>query len=496
MNEYTFTDENLSLNDIANISKNKLMLSLTEERKAVIRRCRSYLERKIFDEDGVYYGVNTGFGSLCNVKIESDRIEELQINLVRSHAAGTGDRIPETVARCILFLKIQNLSLGYSGVREELVDHMIEVYNAGITPVIYELGSLGASGDLAPLAHMSLLLMGEGEAIYEGKKQVSADILNQVGISPLKLKAKEGLALLNGTQFSTAYASICLLKSRKLMKLAQLNAAMSLYAFNCRTEPYNSTIHRLRRQKGQITIARNILSWLEGGDLNSRKGKDVQDPYAFRCIPQVLGATLDALSYAETITEREINAVTDNPTILADEDRIISGGNFHAQPIGLILDQIAIAMSEVGSIAERRIFQLTTGKRQLPAYLTARPGLNSGMMIPQYTAAAIVSQNKQLSTPASVDSITSSLGQEDHVSMSANAATKLWKVVDNIAEILSIEFMINAQAFEFVDSEMKPPRLIEIVHDYRDVVKRLENDRIMYRDMKKTRQFLTKMNYM
>ncbi len=494
MNTYTIGNNKLRLKDIAEILTSELTLS--EGRREKIQTCRDYLEKKIYEENGIYYGINTGFGSLCNVVIEKDQIEELQYNLVRSHAAGAGDAIPHDLARCILFLKIQNLSLGYSGVRTELIDQMIKIYNAGVVPLIYELGSLGASGDLAPLAHMALVLIGEGEAIYKNRVQDSADILEALNISPIKLKAKEGLALLNGTQFSTAYGVLSALRAEKLLRLAIMNTAASLYAFNCRTDPYYAPLHHLRKQKGQIQVAEEVLHWLQDSDIDDRKRKDVQDPYAFRCVPQVLGATLDTLDYVKSILENEINAVTDNPTIIPEEDRIISGGNFHAQPIALILDQLGIAMSEAGNIAERRIFQLTTGNRGLPPYLSPNPGINSGVMIPQYTAAAIVSQNKQLATPASVDSITSSLGQEDHVSMAANAATKLWRILNNIEEILSIEFMVNAQAIGLLNTPKKPPRLQPIIEQYRLLVPQLENDRIMYVDMKKTKDFLKEKEYL
>lgn len=496
MDKYILSHEALSLKTIEFILSGNTSISISDNRREAVEKCRTYLEQKISSSDTTFYGINTGFGSLFNVKIGRHQIEELQHNLVRSHAAGVGKRIPDEVARCILFLKIQNLSLGYSGVRKALLEHMITIYNSGVTPLIYELGSLGASGDLAPLAHMSLLFLGEGEAIYENRVQASSDILRQIGVPPIQLKAKEGLALLNGTQFSTAYGVLSHLKAQKMMHLAQLNSAVALYAFNCRTDAYYSTLHYLRKQKGQIKVAKNVLSWLSDSDIDSRKGKDVQDPYSFRCIPQVLGASMDALDYIENTLVREINAVTDNPTIIPEEDKIISGGNFHAQPIALVLDQMSIAMSEVGNIAERRIFQLTTGRRGLPSYLTTNPGLNSGMMIPQYTAASIVSLNKQLSTPASVDSITSSLGQEDHVSMAANAATKLWKILENLEDILSIEFMVNAQAFDIIQSSHKPPRITSILKNYRQIVPILGNDRIMYTDIKKTKQFLKENQYL
>lgn len=494
MKSFVLSEEPLHLNEIVSILGAELEISDTRLER--VRNCRTYLEEKIKEPGNVFYGINTGFGSLCNVVVEKNQLEELQYNLVRSHASGVGKQIPEEVARCILFLKIQNLSLGYSGVREELVRQMVRIYNAGISPVIYELGSLGASGDLAPLAHMSLLLMGEGEAEFQGEILSASDALSRVGLSAIDLRAKEGLALLNGTQFSTAFGALSVLRSEKLMELAQLNSAASLYAFNCRTAPYFAPLHHLRKQKGQILVAEKIMQYLEDSDLDSREGKDVQDPYAFRCIPQVLGASLDALKYVKEIIECEINAVTDNPTIIPEEDAIISGGNFHAQPVALVLDQLAIAMSEVGNIAERRIFQLTTGKRGLPPYLSPQAGLNSGMMIPQYTAAAIVSQNKQLCTPASVDSITSSLGQEDHVSMAANAATKLWRVLENIEEIMCIEFMVNAQALDFIASEKKPPSIASLMKEYREVVPMLDQDRIMYQDIRKTKEFLRQKSYL
>lgn len=482
--------DHFSLETIDHILRENLPLALSDEAKRRIQHCRTYLEHKLRDSDELFYGINTGFGSLCNIRISDEDIEQLQHNLVVSHAAGTGDTAPAEVVRLMLLLKIQSLSQGYSGVRTEVVERLIDFYNAGVYPVVYELGSLGASGDLAPLAHLSLPLAGLGEVWYEGRRQRADVVLQLRGWQPLSFQAKEALALLNGTQFSAAYAVWCLLESGRLAAQADLNAAIGYDAFNCRLSPLDEHIHRIRPHAGQLAAAAALRGWLKDSAISAAPKTDVQDPYAFRCVPQVHGASRDALAHVAAMTLTEINSVTDNPNVFPDDDLILSGGNFHAQPLALPLDYLALALAELGSIAERRIYQLIGGQRGLPPFLTENPGLHSGMMIAQYTAAAIVSQNKTLCMPASADSIVSCNGQEDHVSMAANAATKARRVALNLERLLAIEFMVAVQALEFRRPLRSSPRIEQIVEAYREVVPRLAEDRILSVDMERTVEFL------
>ncbi len=479
----------LTLETLSDILQSGAPLALSGEARQSIRHCREYLERKIEASDALYYGINTGFGSLCNVHISQEDIEQLQYNLVVSHAAGTGDPVPEEVVRVMLLLKIQSLSYGYSGVRECVVERLIDFYNAGVLPVVFELGSLGASGDLAPLAHLSLPLIGLGEVWYEGRRQRADVVLKVRGWEPLTFQAKEALALLNGTQFSAAYGVWCMLQARTLAAQADLNAAIGYDAFNCRLSPLDRHIHEIRPHRGQLAVARRVQAWLEGSAISAMEKNSVQDPYAFRCVPQVHGAGHDALDHIAQMLTTEINSVTDNPNVFPDADLILSGGNFHAQPLALPLDYLALALAELGSIAERRIYQLIGGQRGLPAFLTDNPGLHSGMMIAQYTAAAIVSQNKGFCVPASADSIVSCNGQEDHVSMAANAATKARRVVLNLERLLAIEFMVSAQALEYRRPMRSAERIEAILAKYRQIVPRLGNDRVISTDIENTIQF-------
>ena len=482
--------DQLTLETIRHLIAEKRPLALSAEASRRIHHCRAFLDHKLAHTDELMYGINTGFGSLCDIRISEEDIEQLQHNLVMSHAAGMGDPAPPEVVRLMLLLKIQSLSYGYSGVREKVVQRLIDFYNADILPVVFELGSLGASGDLAPLAHLSLPLIGLGEVWYEGRRQRTDVVLQLRGWPPLAFKAKEALALLNGTQFSAAYAVWCLLESRRLMKIADLNAAIGYDAFNCRLSPLDAHIHRIRPHAGQLAAAENVLNWLNNSEIAASEKTSVQDPYAFRCVPQVHGASRDAIAHIEQMLSTEINSVTDNPNIFPDDDLILSGGNFHAQPLALPLDYLGIALSELGSIAERRVYQLIGGHRGLPAFLTDEPGLHSGMMIAQYTAAAIVNQNKGLCTPASVDSIISCNGQEDHVSMAANAATKARRIVLNLERLLAIEFMVAMQALEYRRPLRSSPRIEAICDRYREVVARLGNDRVLHGDMEATVAFL------
>ena len=485
---YQIDNTYLTLEKLHEIFFKKYSIELSPDAIQRILDCRNYLDEK-FNNNVPIYGINTGFGSLCNESISSQNLEELQVNLVISHACGFGEEVPSPIVKLMLLLKVQSLSYGYSGVQLETVNRLIDFYNEDILPVVYQQGSLGASGDLAPLAHLSLPLLGLGEVYYKGQKVKSEQVLKEMAWKPICLKSKEGLALLNGTQFMSAYALHTLFSAYKLSYLADLIGSVSLESFDCRIEPFNELVHLIRPHSGQLKTAKNILEFLEGSNLIKQEKVNIQDPYSFRCIPQVHGATKDALEYARNTIITEINSVTDNPNIFVKEGKVISAGNFHGQPLALVMDHMAIALSELGSISERRIYLLVSGKRGLPPYLTPKFGFNSGFMIPQYTAASIVSQNKQLCTPASVDSIVSSNGQEDHVSMGANAATKLYKVTENVERILSVELMTSSQALSF--RTKKSSVFIEsFVNSFRQEVSVLSEDVLLHDEMIKSQKFI------
>ena len=489
-NTHYICTEVLSLQSLQEIVLQHKLLALSDEAKVNIQKCRDYLDKKMASKSKPIYGINTGFGALCNVKISKDNLSKLQENLVKSHACGTGDEVPTEIVKLMLLLKIQSLSYGHSGIQLQTVERLVDFYNNDVLPVIYTQGSLGASGDLAPLAHLALPLLGEGEVNFEGKRIHSGEVLKRFDWEPIVLQSKEGLALLNGTQFMSAYGVHVLMKAKKFSYLADLIGTISLEAFDGRIEPFHELIHFIRPHKGQIVTANRVKGFLEGSEIISQVKKHVQDPYSFRCIPQVHGASKDAIDYVQNVFKTEINSVTDNPNIFIESDQIISGGNFHGQPLALALDFLAIALAELGSISERRTFQLVSGLRNLPAFLVDNPGLNSGLMIPQYTAASIVSQNKQLATPSSVDSIVSSNGQEDHVSMGANGATKALKVMENLERILAIELMNASQAIEY-RRPLKSGEFVEMfLKSYREEVALVKEDRILHYDIEKTITFL------
>jgi histidine ammonia-lyase len=489
-NIYYISSEILNLETLQEIISQDKKLALSEATIANIEKCRTYLDEKMASQETPIYGINTGFGSLCNVVISNDNLSKLQENLVKSHACGTGEEVPHEIVKIMLLLKIQSLSYGNSGVQLITVQRLVDFYNHDILPVVYSQGSLGASGDLAPLAHMSLPLLGEGEVYLDGFRQPAKKVLEKFGWEPIVLQSKEGLALLNGTQFMSSYGCYILLKATKYSYLADVISAISLEGFDGRIEPFNELIHYVRPHKGQISTAKRITELLEGSQIIAQLKQHVQDPYSFRCIPQVHGASKDTIDYVKKVFKTEINSVTDNPNIFVGEDLIISGGNFHGQPLALALDFLAIALSELGSISERRTYQLISGLRGLPAFLVDNPGLNSGFMIPQYTAASIASQNKQLATPASVDSIVSSNGQEDHVSMGANAATKCLRIMDNLERILAIELMNASQAIDY-RKPLKSSDFIEMfLKSYREEVPLVKEDRILHYDIEKSIAFL------
>ncbi len=489
-NHHYISTQSLSITDIENIINENKTLSLSEDAIQKIQNCRDYLDKKLNDNETAFYGINTGFGSLCNVIIEGEELEELQHNLVKSHACGMGEEVPQHLVKLMILLKIQSLSYGHSGVRIEVVQRLIDFYNANALPIIYQLGSLGASGDLAPLAHMSLALIGEGEMNFQGSRIEAKLVHEKMNWNALRLQSKEGIALLNGTQFSLGYGLWSSMMSNRLSKLSDLIGAMSLDAFDGRIEPFDDRVHQNRPHPWQIFTAKRFRDLLEGSEIITQEKTAVQDPYAFRCIPQVHGASKSTIDYVRGVMETELNSVTDNPNIFPETDAIISGGNFHAQPLALASDFLAIALAELGNISERRVYQLIGGQRGLPVFMTEGAGLHSGFMISQYTAASIVSQNKQLCTPASVDSIVSCNGQEDHVSMAANAGTKLYKVVQNVESLLSIELMVAAKGLEFRHPKKSSPRIEQLLSDYRKHVTSLKEDRILYKDMHQSVHFL------
>jgi histidine ammonia-lyase len=477
---HEISTKKLTIQYLANFLRERTSLSLSTESKNLIEKGRQYLENKLKGSSTPIYGINTGFGSLYNISVNAENLEKLQYNLIVSHACGMGDKVPIEIVRLILFLKIQSLSYGNSGITLEVVERLVDMFNKDIIPVIYAQGSLGASGDLAPLAHLSLPLLGLGEVYFDDEIQDSSVVLEKLGWKPLHLKAKEGLALLNGTQFIQGYSVYIAIQSLEISNKANQIAALSLDGYDGRIEPFDALIGQIRPHAGHIQTSAHFTKLLEGSEIISQSKTHVQDPYSFRCIPQVHGASVDTLNYFISVIEVEINSVTDNPNIFVEEDKIISAGNFHAQPLALPLDFLAIALAEWGSISERRTYLLLSGQRGLPLYLVANPGLNSGFMIAQYTAASIVSQNKQYATPASIDSIVSSNGQEDHVSMGANAATKCLKIVENVKSILGIEAMTACQAIDFRKPLKTSSKNQELYNLIRKEVEFIKEDIVMY----------------
>lgn len=476
MQDKLITGDWISLDEIDAILASGTSMKLSDTSREKIANCRRYLDQKVAASTQLIYGVNTGFGSLCDTAISFDDLGKLQRNLVLSHACGAGEEVPQELVKRMLLLKVLGLSHGHSGVQVETVERLLFFFNENILPVVYQQGSLGASGDLAPLAHLSLPLIGEGEVYWKGNKVASATMLAHYGLQAIELRSKEGLALLNGTQFMSAYASYAVSHAKRLFAQFNLVGAISLEAYDGRIEPFQANVNEIRKQKGQIAVAETFRKILSGSEIIAREKKHVQDPYSFRCIPQVHGASKDTIDHVEQIVEREINAVTDNPTVFPEDDQVVSAGNFHGQPLALAMDFLAIALAELGSISERRVYKLISGTRELPAFLVANPGLNSGFMIPQYTCASIVSQNKQLCTPASIDSIDSSNGQEDHVSMGANAATKLYRIVENCYSIQGIELFNASQGLEFRKPLKTSKILTEIWQQYRKSVPFVEED--------------------
>lgn len=490
MKIHKISAEHLSIERIGEIVYGGYQIQLSYDAQKRIVECRKYLDRKIEETTSPIYGVTTGFGSLCNVSIGPDYLAQLQINLMMSHACGTGDRVPNDIVKIMLLLKIQSLSYGFSGCQLVTVNRLIDFFNNDVYPVVYMQGSLGASGDLVPLAHLTLPLVGLGEVEYQGEIITGAELLQKLEWQPIQLASKEGLALLNGTQNMSAFAVWALLQSHRLSEWADRIAAMSLDAYYGLTAPFIDAVHQVRPHKGQIATAARMRQLLEGSEIVEKPKQYVQDPYSFRCIPQVHGTVKDTIDYVASAVDVEVNSATDNPTVCPDDDLIISAGNFHGEPIAMPMDFLAIALCELANISERRIYKLVSGTRGLPNFLVANPGVNSGFMITQYAAASVVSLNKTLSTPSSVDSIPSSQGQEDHVSMGANAAIKLYKVVLNTERVLAIELFNAAQALDF-RRPLKSSPAVETLHDsYRKVVPFIVDDEVMYPHIAKSVEFL------
>ena len=489
-NVYHIGSGALTFEIIERIINENLKLELAPEAKLRIQKCRDYLDQKIASSEEPLYGITTGFGSLCTKNISPDELGTLQENLIKSHACSVGEEIRPVIIKLMMLLKAHALSLGHSGVQVITVQRILDFFNNDVMPIVYDRGSLGASGDLAPLANLFLPLIGVGDVYYKGKKCEAISVLDEFGWEPVKLMSKEGLALLNGTQFMSANGVFAMLKAFRLSKKADLIAALSLEAFDGRIDPFMDCIQQIRPHQGQIETGEAFRKLLAGSELIERHKEHVQDPYSFRCIPQVHGATKDAIRYVASVLLTEINSVTDNPTIFPDEDRIISGGNFHGQPLAISYDFLAIALAELGNISERRVSQLIMGLRGLPEFLVANPGLNSGFMIPQYAAASMVSQNKMYCYAASSDSIVSSNGQEDHVSMGTISARKAREILNNARRVVSMELMCACQAIDMRGNKGMGKGTQAAYDTIRSLVPVLHEDRPLYEDINKCESVL------
>ncbi len=479
--------DTLELEEVQAIARGEARVELAPSARVRVRAARALVEQRLADDEP-HYGINTGFGTLAEVRIDPAELTRLQRNLVLSHAAGVGAPLPLREARALVLLRANVLAKGMSGIREETLDLLVEMLNRGCIPVVPERGSVGASGDLAPLAHLALVLIGEGEATLEGQALPGRAALARAGLAPVVLAPKEGLALVNGTQAMTAVGALALLRAERLARVADVAGAMTVEALLGSHRPFRRAMHEARGQPGQLAAAAHLRDLLADSPLNaSHQGPSchkVQDPYSLRCMPQVHGAARDGIAFARGALSREVNAATDNPLIFADEGEIVSGGNFHGQPVALALDVLAIAASHLATISERRVEQLVNPSLSgLPPFLAPRHGLNSGFMIAQVTSAALVSENKVLCHPASVDSIPSSAGREDHVSMGMTAALKARQVVENVRTCLAIELLVAAQALD-LRAPLRPARKVAEAHGrIRAVVPHLDEDRELHRDI-------------
>jgi histidine ammonia-lyase len=478
--------EHLTLEDVVNVSRNNYSVELSEQAVKKVKKSRDYVD-SLVEKEAVVYGITTGFGKFSDVFISKEDTTALQRNLIVSHACSMGEPLPEETVRAMMLLRINALAKGCSGIRLETINTLIEMLNKGVHPLIPEKGSLGASGDLAPLANMVLVMLGEGEAFYKGTRMTGREAMERADIDVVELTSKEGLALINGTPVMTAIGALAVYDAENLLKNADIISAMTLEALKGITTAFDEKVHKVRGHEGQMISARNILRIVEGSELTTVQGQiRVQDAYTLRCIPQIHGASRDAIKYIKEKVAIELNAATDNPLIFADEDQVISGGNFHGQPIALSMDFLGIAVSELANVSERRLERLVNPQlNDLPAFLTKRGGLNSGFMITQYAAASIVSENKVLAHPASVDSIPSSANQEDHVSMGTTAARKARVILDNAQKVLGIEAFAAAQAVSFRGKVKLGKGTSEAYKTIRREVPPVHEDRIMYTDMNK-----------
>lgn len=491
-NEIIIGENNLTLQDVIAVARHRAEIALSKTSEEKMNLSRGYVE-KLLREKKTVYGLTTGFGKFSDTYISNEDTQELQINLIRSHACGIGVALPEEVVRAIMLLRIKSLSFGYSGIRLKVVQTMVEMLNKNVVPIVPEKGSLGASGDLAPLSHVALVIVGEGEAMYEGRRMDGGAAMKLAGIEPVTLEAKEGLALINGTQVMTAVGAIACYDAQNLARWADAAGALSCEALQGVKDAFDAQTHEIRPHKGQLFVAENMRSLTKGSQLMTVQGElRVQDAYSLRCIPQVHGASRDALSYVLEKLDIEMNSVTDNPLIFAEQDRVISGGNFHGQPIALAVDLLSISVSELANISERRIERLVNPQLNagLPPFLTQYGGLQSGFMIAQYAAASVVSENKSLAHPASVDSIPSSANQEDHVSMGTIGARKAKQIVDNAYSVVAIEVICAAQAIDYRSPELLGRGTKWIYDKCREQVPFLDKDRALSNDIKKIVELL------
>lgn len=490
MRKIVINGNDLTLNDIIDVARNGIQIELDDNAKIKVKKSRKIIE-DIVEKDKVVYGVTTGFGKFSDVSISQEDCKTLQKNLIMSHACGYGEKFIKEVVRTIMLLRANALAKGYSGIRLETLNTLIEMINRGVHPQIPEKGSLGASGDLAPLAHMVLPMLGEGEAEYKGEILSGKEAMEKAGIPLVQLTAKEGLALINGTQVMTAVGALALNDAINLVKISDIAAALSLEALRGITDAYDNRLHVIRPHDGQIQTAKNLLRLVEGSTFVTRQGElRVQDAYTLRCVPQIHGATKDAVNYVKQKVEIEINSATDNP-IVTEEGDVISGGNFHGQPMALSFDFLGIAVAELADVSERRLERLINYQlNDLPAFLVKNGGLNSGFMITQYAAAALVSENKVLAHPASVDSIPSSANQEDHVSMGTIAARKCRNIVENVKRVLSTEIMAACQAIDFRDGYKLGIGTEEAYKTIRKYISFIDNDKVMYKELDKCTELI------
>ena len=475
------------------------LVEISSESKEKVNEARAYIEQVIEREHPVY-GINTGFGKLSDVSIDKCDLARLQENLIKSHACGVGETFSESIVRGMLLLRVNALIKGNSGIRLEVIEKMVEFLNKKITPVVFSKGSLGASGDLAPLSHMALPIIGLGEVFYEGERLSASEGLKRAKIAPIAyLQAKEGLSLINGTQAMTSVGIIAYIKAMESINLSMYNLALTMQALEGIIDVFDHKIHEARNQKGQIDVSKEMLKILSGSKLMTKQGeKRVQDAYSLRCSPQVIGASLDAIRYCEMILKNEMNAVTDNPMVFHEDDQVISAGNFHGQPVALAMDFLGIAVAELANISERRLERLVNASLSngLPPFLVKKPGINSGFMIVQYSAASLVSENKVLAHPASVDSIPSSANQEDHVSMGTIAARKALDIINNTKDVLAMELFTALQAIDFRNPKSLSPKTKAIYDFIRSEVSFIDEDVIMYVKIHKMKEMINSKDFL